>query len=244
MKIKLIACEALAREAYLAAAGSPHVIDTQLLSFGLHNTPDELRSTIQSAIDSSEGKGYDAIALGYGLCSRGTADVRARSIPIAIIRMHDCITAFLGSRARYAAEFSAHPGTYYYSPGWIERKEGDMEQGFVDIHAQRSAEHYREYVEKYGEDNAKFLIEQEQQWLSHYTRAAFINMGVGDIDYYRRFTRDLAGDRGWEYSEIAGDVSLVRRLLEGDWETEDILIVRPGERISESFDDNILKAIG
>lgn len=242
MKIKLISCEALAREAYLSAAGSPHVIDTQLLPFGLHNTPDDLRATIQSAVDDAEGKGYEAIILGYGLCSRGTAEIQARSIPIAVIRMHDCITAFLGSRARYTSEFSTNPGTYYYSPGWIERKEADMEQGFVDIHAQHSAEHYKEYVEKYGEDNAKFLIEQEQQWFTNYTRAAFINMGFGAIESYRQFTQDLAKDRGWDYSEIEGDMSLIKRLLDGDWDSEDFLVAQPGERITESFDEKILKA--
>ena len=241
MKIKLISCEALAREFYLAAANSPHVIDTELLPFGLHNTPDDLRTTIQSAIDAAEGKGYDCIILGYGLCSRGTADITARSIPVVITRMHDCITAFLGSRTRYSAEFSAHPGTYYYSGGWIERKEGDMEQGFIDIHAQHYAERYKEYVEKYGEDNAKFLLEQEQQWYTNYTRAAFIDMGIGAVDYYRRFTQDLAVDRGWEYMELEGDMSLIRRLMNGDWESEDFLVVKPGMAIAESFDELILK---
>ena len=243
MKIKVISCEALAREVYLASAASPHVIDTHLLAFGLHNTPDELRAAIQSAIDATEGKGYDAIILGYGLCSRGTAEIRAGSIPIAMIRMHDCITAFLGSRARYSAEFGANPGTYYYSPGWIERKEGDMEQGFSDIHDQHAAERYKDYVEKYGEENAKFLIEQEQGWYDHYSRAVFINMGFGAVDDYRRFTQDLAADRGWEYSEAEGDMSLVRRLIDGDWDSEDILVVRPGQTIAESFDPLILKAI-
>lgn len=241
MKIKVISCEALAREFYLAAANSPHVIDTELLAFGLHNTPDELRKTIQSKIDAAEGKGYDCIILGYGLCSRGTADITARSIPVVLTRMHDCITAFLGSRARYSTEFAAHPGTYYYSPGWIERKEGDMEQGFIDIHAQHNAEHYREYVEKYGEDNAKFLIEQEQQWYANYTRAAFIDMGIGDVEGYRRFTQDLATNRGWEYMELKGDMELIRRLTDGDWESDDFLVVQPGHRIAESFDELILK---
>lgn len=243
MKIKLISCEALAREFYLVAANSPHIIDTQLLAFGLHNTPDELRVAIQDAVDAAEGNGYDAIVLGYGLCSRGTADITARSIPIVLIRMHDCITAFLGSRARYNSEFSAHPGTYYYSPGWIERKEGDMEQGFVDIHAQHYAEHYREYIEKYGEENAKFLIEQEQGWYNNYSRAVFINMGFGAIEGYRRFTQQLAVDRGWDYSEIDGDISLVVRLANGDWDSEDFLVVKPGHRITESFDDLILKSM-
>lgn len=241
MKIKLISCEALAREFYCAAGTSPHVIDTQLLPFGLHNTPDELRATIQGAIDACESKGYDAIILGYGLCSRGTAEVTARSIPVVITRMHDCITAFLGSRARYSTEFSAHPGTYYYSPGWIERKEGDMQQGFTDIHDQIYAERYKEYVEKYGEDNAKFLIDQEKQWTANYSRAAFIDMGFGAVDYYRRFTQTLAKGHDWEYCELEGSMSLITRLANGEWDSEDFLTVQPGQTITESFDELIIK---
>lgn len=242
MKIKLITCEALAREFYAAAASSPHILDVQLMAFGLHNTPDELRNAIQAAIDDCDGKDYDAIILGYGLCSRGSADVKARSIPIVIPRMHDCITAFLGSRARYNAEFGANPGTYYYSPGWIERKEGDMEQGFIDVHDQAYAEHYRDYVEKYGEDNAKFLIEQEKQWTVNYTRAAFIDMGIGDTERYRQFTQDLAREREWEYRELQGDLSFITRLAHGEWDTEDFLTVQPGQAIAESFDELILKS--
>lgn len=241
MKIKVISCEALAREFYYAAASSPHVIDAELLPFGLHNTPDELRMTIQRSIDAAEGKGFDAIILGYGLCSRGTAEVTARSIPIVVPRMHDCITAFLGSRARYRTEFDANPGTYYYSPGWIERKEGDVEQGYIDIHDRLYEERYQEYVEKYGEDNAKFLIDQEKQWTVNYTRAALINMGIGAIEEYRRFTRELAQERGWEYAELEGDLSLVNRLANGEWDGDDFLVVQPGRTITESFDELVLK---
>lgn len=241
MKIKAISCEALARELYLAAARSPHVVDIELLPFGLHNTPDELRNTIQSRIDSAQESGCDFIALGYGLCSRGTAEVSARSIPIVIIRMHDCITAFLGSRARYSEEFSANPGTYYYSPGWVERKEGDVDQGFIDIHAKHYAERYQDYVEKYGEDNAKYLIEQEQRWYDNYTRAAFIDTGIGPARQYRNFTQKLAADKGWEYAELPGNTNLIQRLLNGDWHSEDFLIVEPGHTIAESFDELIIK---
>ena len=243
MKIKLISCEALAREFYLVSASSPHVIDIQTLAFGLHNIPNDLRSAVQCAIDACEGKDYDAIILGYGLCSRGTAEIYARSIPIVIARMHDCITAFLGSRERYLSEFNAHPGTYYYSPGWIERKEGDVDQGFVDIHEKQSSERYAKYVENYGEDNADYLIEQERQWCANYTRAAFINMGIGDVIEYRRFTSKLANERGWEYVELCGDLSLIKRLAGGDWDSDDFLVVQPGCRIAESFDELVLKSV-
>jgi hypothetical protein len=243
MKIKLIACEALTREFRLAAATSPHIIDIELIEFGLHNTPDELRKAIQAAVDASEGKGYDAVVLGYGLCSRGTAEITARSVPIVIPRAHDCITLFLGSRGRYNREFSEHPGTYYYSPGWIERKEGDVRQGTIgDVQAEGYEARYKEYVEKYGEENAQFLIEQEKQWHSNYTRAAFINMGFGDISAYRKFTEDLARDRGWTYSEIEGDMSLVNALMTGDWGSDDFLKIEPGHSITESFDEMVLKS--
>ncbi len=221
----------------------PHVIDIEFLEFGLHNTPDDLRKSIQDKIDDTEGQGYDCIILGYGLCSRGTAEICARSIPIVIPRAHDCITFFLGSRTRYDEEFTSHPGTYYFSAGWIERKEGDMQQGTIgDVQAQACEERYREYVEKYGEDNAKFLIEQEQQWYRHYTRAAYIDSGLGDVEAYRKFTQDLAADRGWEYAQIEGDLALIDRLAGGHWHGEDFLKIEPGQSIAESFDTAILAA--
>jgi hypothetical protein len=242
MRIKAIACEALTRELRLASANSPHLIDIELLDFGLHCTPDNLRETIQASIDAAEGKGYDAIILGYGLCSRGTAEITSRSIPLIVPRMHDCITALLGSRARYDEEFASNPGTYYYSPGWIERKEGDIKQGLIDdVQTRGYEERYQQYVEKYGEDNAKFLIEQEQQWYANYTRAAFINMGLGDIEAYRKFTGDLAKDRGWKFAEIEGDLSLVIQLTNGQWDSDQFLRVEPGQIVAESFDELVLK---
>lgn len=240
MKIKLISCEALYREFCFATAKSPHVFDIKFLGFGLHDTPSSLREAIQAEIDATEG--YDYIVLGYGLCSRGAADITAKSIPIIIPRMHDCITIFLGSRERYNEEFTAHPGTYYYSSGWIERKDGEVQQGFIDdVYEQRCNDRYAEYVEKYGEDNAKFLIEQENQWLANYTRAAFINTGIGNIEEYRRFTSQLAKDQNWEYAEIQSSTSMFDRLANADWESDDFLKVEPGHTIVESFDELILK---
>jgi len=242
LKIKVIACEVFSREFWLAAGESPHVIDLKFLPFGLHDTPEELRVQIQQAIDETDADEYDYIVLGYGLCSRGAAEVRARDIPMVITKAHDCITLFLGSRARYSKEFSASPGTYYFSPGWIERKEGEMDQGGLEEVKQRMREErYAEYVEKYGEDNAQFLIEQESGWLANYTRAAFINMKIGDIESYREFTKKLADERGWDHAEIEGDNSLIRRLLNGDWDSDDFLKVPPGQSITESFDEFILK---
>lgn len=244
MKIRLIACEVFFREFSAAAATSSHVFDIKFMPFGLHNTPQKLREAIQNEVDAAEGCGYDAIVLGYGLCSRGAAGVRAGSVPIIIPRMHDCISMLLGSRERYNAEFGECPGTYYYSPGWVERKDGEVSQGFVDeVDQQRIEERYADYVRKYGEDNARFLIEQESQWQANYTRAAFIDTGYGPTERYRRFTSQLARDRGWEYAEITGDPAMIQRMASGDWDDDTFLRVEPGQTIAESFDEKVLKAV-
>jgi hypothetical protein len=241
MKIKLIACEVCTREVGNATANSEHIFDSIYLPFGLHSTPNDLRARLQSEIDAVEGVGYDYIVLGYGLCSRGTAELVARSVPILIPRAHDCITLFLGSRGRYTSEFSEHPGTYYYSSGWIERGDGDVGQGMISDKKDREyKERFAEYVEKYGEDNAQFLMDQESQWLVNYTRAAFIKTGVGPTGKYREFTQGIASSRGWSYEEMEGDMSLIERLANGQWDGDDFLIVQPGEQVVESFDERII----
>lgn len=244
MKFKLVACEVFTRELSAAAAESEHVIDTVFLPFGLHSSPDDLRLKLQSEIDAAESSHYDAILLGYCLCSRGTAELTARSIPVVIPRAHDCIALFLGSRNRYDTEFTSNPGTYYYSPGWIERGEGDMEQGYItEKKAREKQERLDEYITKYGEDNARFLIEQESLWLANYTRAAFINTQIGTTQAYRDFVKRVASSNGWEYKEIEGDMSLIRKLVNGKWDGDDFVLVKPGERLIETFDERIISSI-
>ncbi|MDH7600604.1 MAG: DUF1638 domain-containing protein [Armatimonadota bacterium] len=242
MRIKIIACEVFARELMFAAAVSPQIVDLTLMPFGLHDTPEELRKELQKEVDATPYERYDYVALGYGLCSRGTVGIRAGKIPLVIPRAHDCITLLLGSRARYSKEFSQHPGTYYYSPGWIERKTGEVQQGIIDdAYEKRAQERFEEYARKYGEDNARFLIQQESLWMKHYTRAAFIDTGLGNIEAYREFTKNLASERGWEYVEIRGDTCLLTRLASGDWNEKEFLIVRPGSSIQETYDGTIVR---
>ncbi|MHB0913757.1 MAG: DUF1638 domain-containing protein [Armatimonadota bacterium] len=239
MKLYALACEVFAREASQAAAISPHTVYLDFLSFGLHNTPDKLRETVQARIDAASG--YDCILLAYGLCSRGLADIAARDIPLVIPRAHDCITLLLGSKERYREEFDGHPGTYYYSPGWIERKEGDIRQGVIEVVQEREAEkRFQEYCEKYGEDNARYLLEQEAGWAEHYNRAALIDVGLGDIEYFRRFTRQVADSNGWSCEEIRGNLRLIDNLFAGRWDPAEFLLVQPGERTVEAVNAGII----
>jgi hypothetical protein len=240
VKLFCLACEVLARPLYLCAARSPHIVDIQLIQRGLHNQPANLRNVLQQAVDAASQKPYDAIVLGYGLCGQATAGIASRSKPLIIPRAHDCITLFLGSRARYQQQFEDFPGTYWYAHDYIERDDGSggslaLGSG-VDTNVD---EVYAEYVEKYGQDNADYLMEVMGAWKQHYKRAAYIDQGVGDGSAVEAKARDQAVRRGWNFDRVEGDMILLRRLLEGDW-NEDFLILQPGQKLVMTYDENVI----
>lgn len=244
MKLHAIACDVVARPVYLCAARSPHVVDVTLYKRGLHNEPVNLRAQLQAGIDATP-PGYDAIVLGYGLCGGATAGLEARDIPVVLPRAHDCITLFLGARERYAEETKG-AATYWYVHDQLERGD-DYEAGTSglaigsDTDAQIEATR-AEYVAKYGEDNADYLMEVLGGWKAHYGRAAFVSMGVTDETAGMAIAREEAERRGWAFESIEGSMILLRRLLDGDWE-RDMLVLQPGERLAMSWDDEVVKAV-
>ena len=230
---KLIACNVLWREICHFASLSKNTFEFHFLKQGLHNTPDVLRNELQSAIDAAK-EGCDALLIGYGLCSNGLAGVQARSIPLVAVRAHDCITFLLGSKERYKEYFDTHPGTYWYSPGWIDTS--------TQPGRERYEQAFRSYVEKYGEENARYLMEVEQGWFKAYSNAAYTDLGFGDNRGYKEYTRECAQWLQWTYDELKGDPGLIQRLLNGPWDPESFLFVQPGQQIVASFDSRILKA--
>ena len=101
------------------------MVDITWLPQGLHETPDQLRTTLQTMLSRLEEEwntGWpkhrpDAVALGYGLCSNGVVGLTAGSCPLVIPRTDDCIALFLGSQAQYLEEFSPRPGTFWLNSG-------------------------------------------------------------------------------------------------------------------------------
>lgn len=243
MKLKCLACDVLARPLYLSAAHSPHIVDIELFPRGLHNTPDILRARLQERIDSAADQGYDAVVMAYGLCGQATAGLTARDKPVVVPRAHDCITIFLGSRERYDVQFEQQPGTYWYALDYVERDDGtggNMGMG-AGTGTQGQAV-YEEYVEKYGKDNADYLMQVMGEWQAHYKRAAYIDMGVGDGSQVENIARSDASQRGWIFEKVSGDMVLVRRLLFGDWE-RDFLILEPGQSLKMTYDENVIGCV-
>jgi len=71
-----------------------------------------------------------------------------------------------------------------------------------------------ELLSRYGEDNARYLAEQLGNLTRNYTGLTYIEMGM----------------------------ALIRALVDGPWDEERFLVVRPGERIVPSYDEQIVRA--
>ena len=237
MRLQFITCKVMQREAYYCAARSKNVVDVVLMEQGLHDEPDRLRTEVRKALENThdiQKRPYDASLLGYGLCSNGIVGLSAE-IPIVVPRGHDCITLLLGSKDKYQEYFDSHRGVYWYSPGWIESGKQPGKERYEKL--------LEEYKEKYGDDNAQYLMEVEQNWIKEYSWATFIDWGLTDSGEYKNYTKRSAEYLHWNYEELTGSPTLMQKLIDGDWHDSEFLVVKPGQKIGEDLtNEGIMKA--
>lgn len=237
-----IGCEVLFREVCWLSARACDRIDHVWLSQGLHDLgPERMAARIQETIDAADETQYDAILLGFGLCNNGVLGLRANGLPLVLPRAHDCITLFLGSRERYRTCFDASPGTYFLTTGWLERDDSKASDEAADTVAGRLGLDYDRdaLVEQYGEENADFVAEMLGDMVRNYNRIAYIRFPFETDDRFLAHARRQAEERGWAFECLEGDLSLLQRLLNGEWET-DMLVVPPGASIAASYDHMIV----
>lgn len=235
-QLTVIACNVLEDEVRHYARGLAHVRQLVFLPQGLHNEPVRLQRELQAAVEAAEADaGTDVIALVYGLCSRGVEDLRHARCPLVIARAHDCVTLFLGDKERYATYLREHPGTYWYSPGWIK--------SHAPPGPDREARLRREYAEKFEADEVDYLMEVEQGWIEKYDRATYVGLGVGETEKEVRYTQHCAGCLGWSFDQVRGDPGLLVDLLAGRWDERRFLVVPPNHVIRLTADETIIRAV-
>ncbi|MBK8050204.1 MAG: DUF1638 domain-containing protein [Anaerolineales bacterium] len=87
------------------------------------------------------------------------------------------------------------------------------------------------------------LREEMRGWMSHYTRAAFIDTGLVEAGQYEQRARDKAESEGWIFERMQGNRRMMDMLIRGEWTPEDYLIVPPGHSIQQTGTETIIKAV-
>ncbi len=249
---KVIACEIALREICHVAARSPSLLDLEFLTQGLHDRPRCGGQELQRRIDALPSGRYDAILVGYGLCGNLIQGLRARHTPLVVPRAHDCITFFLGSKEHYQERSVARVGTYYYTSGWLEclQRRGEASAGtqdtpgFLPTRAGQSGDRqalFAQWSLKYGEDEARYLLETMDDWARHYTHGALIDFPFTQPLKLERKVQAICGNRGWQFEKIAGDLGLLQRWVDGDWTENDFLTVQPDEQIVPAHDNSVIR---
>jgi hypothetical protein len=232
-RIAVLACGVLEWNIrQLAAELPPDSLLIEALPAQLHQNPARLRELLQGRIDElSAQPGIKGIALGYGVCGRGTMDLAARQVPLVLPRTQDCIGISLGSHFRYAQEFAARPGTRYLTHGWYEKtvERSPREQYHTKRNQSLFGHSFEELADRYGGENADFICRFRDSWKRNYQRAAYIRFGDDpDPAPGEAATRSLADDLGWEHEVLEGDNSLLLAMLTGRWNDPRLLLVPPG----------------
>lgn len=208
---RVIACETVIEEMLpFLPADMPH----EVLDFGLHIRPEELKKVLQEKIGEASPKA-EVLLLGYGLCSMAVVGLKATTATLVIPRTDDCIAIFLGSCQAYKEQSKKEPGTYYLTKGWVEVGDTPFEE-------------HKLLIEKYGEAKAERMT---RLLLKNYKRLAFINTGVYEIERYRAYTQKTADKFNLRFEEIDGSPALVKKMVFGPWDNE-FVVVSPGETVT------------
>ncbi len=237
-RFKLITCEIFFREICFCLSQTKNIIDVVFMPKGLHDIGEKpMVSRLQEEIDKTDYSKYEAILLGYGLCNNGIRGLHAE-IPLVVPRAHDCIALLMGSRKKYDEYFNQNPGTYFKSTGWIER-DTNLHENEMSITSQLGMNRtYQEYVDQFGEEHARYLMDTLGDWFRNYKKIAYIDTQIGYFTEYKNITKKMAEEKGWEYDEISGSTVLLMKLLNGEWDSNDFLVVPSGKQIQTAFDHN------
>ncbi len=245
MRLNLIACEVLHREFCSAVARARNQVDIKFLPKGLHDLGgDAMRAELQKWIDDTDYTRYEAVLIGYALCGMGTVGLSARRLPLVVPRAHDCISLLMGSSEKYLQYFDKNQGVYFRSTGWLERGE-DSDPMTVEQTKQKMGmgANLQELVERFGEDNGRYVYEQLRSYQTSYRQLTFIRTGIEPDSSFEERARQEAKERGWRFDIVEGELGMVRRLVDGEWDPLEFLIVQPGEHIEARYDGSIFGAV-
>lgn len=192
----IVACEAMKKELEMIIGNDPDVTYREYLDFGLHTYPDQMKKVITEKVNSLE-RTVDAVFLGYGICQSLGEISRNLRVPAVRLECDDCIAALL-TPSGYEMERKRCAGTFFVTPFFAEV---GLNRMVKELHLDHPKFH------RY--DKMWFI----RRLFDGYSRALFVETGVGDNERYEALARALAEELGLRYEATEGTVSFLKEEL-------------------------------
>ena len=246
MFLKFICCDVFCRIACELVSKSPHVVDLEFVPMLAHDEPKKLNQMIREKIDKSvneSGRPYDALILGFGLCGNSVVGLSC-PIPMVIPRAHDCCTMHMGGKENFIAAFGDILSARWSSTGYFERCHG-LNYGHLgteQLASHKTSAEYMGYVEQYGEENADYIWETMHPEIET-DEAVYIKIDGFEYSSAQKTYSDEIEKSGKRLKVVDGDVSMLKALIDGEWDDKRFLAVSPGKKIVGIYDmDYVMKA--
>lgn len=148
MKRKIISCAIF--EPYVSLIADHHRthFDVKYLDIKQHDNPERLNELLQQEIDKIVD--VEEILLLYGLCGNSILNLKARDIPVRILKVHDCAMVLSGSRQRYKRLFAKNLSQAYACVSY------DSMESYQNF---KMSLEYLRLLNEYGKDNADYVLE-------------------------------------------------------------------------------------
>lgn len=241
-RLAAVACEVFRRELSAAAEKSPNAVELHWLPQGLHDTPDELRrppygnphgDRARRRAGSARWAARRDCALLRAVRRRACGGARREAAPRAaphrrLHRRPDRLPAAL-------PRLLPQPGRHLLVHARLARLCEDPLPHLVRREA-------AEYAERYGADNAAWLLEQENAWISAYDTCIYIDPPACPSPAHAAARGRPAVEYGWRFEAVPGGAGLLDALLAGAWDETRFLLCPPGRAVAPSWQEDIVKA--
>ncbi|MHB8867343.1 MAG: DUF1638 domain-containing protein [Thermoleophilia bacterium] len=158
------------------------------------------------------------LLLGFGYCGGGLKELVSHHRRLVFPRSDDCISLFLdGGCDRGKATRDAH--SYYLTKGWF-------------CHQSSMTDSFDDWVKRYGPERAAQL---RGLMFANYKRISLIDTGAYPVEEWLEHSEARADELELEHEVVPGSVELLARLFAGNWDTDDIVVLEPGQPIGIGY---------
>lgn len=213
MKTAILACKTLEAELEKSIDECRSPYPVIWLDAGDHNVPHRRREAIRKALEELDG--YDTVIMAMSFCGGALEGIESGDKTLILPCCDDCLTLLLGSSEmrKQCADL------YLLSEGWMKGKKSILAE-------------FDHCLCTYGKERTRRIF---GEMFRHYRGIGLIIQQAEPAPEVQKKAEDFSRQLGLPLIKIPGRYEYFRSLLEGPWEDDRFLIVKPGTCIQRKF---------